>query len=120
MQTIIDCGRGYANSSTFSLMSMNVMPWMTAKASKTDYIADGAYMDRESSNGKIMGIFESAQSSLLFRDIYDVNICIDDLSLFIGKYKNSKSDATLTMFASEKVLQKDWDSPEENAAWANL
>ena len=26
----------------------------------------------------------------------------------------------LTMFASQQLLQKDWDKPEEDAAWANL
>ncbi len=35
------------------------------------------------------------------------------------KYQNN-SDTFLTMIASEKVLSKDWDAPEEDAAWANL
>jgi hypothetical protein len=29
-------------------------------------------------------------------------------------------DARATMFASEAVLRRDWDSPEEDAAWAHL
>lgn len=28
--------------------------------------------------------------------------------------------ALLTMFASESVLRREWDNPEEDAAWANL
>ncbi len=31
-----------------------------------------------------------------------------------------KSYALDTMLASEAVLGRDWDSPEEDAAWANL
>jgi len=30
------------------------------------------------------------------------------------------SDAFQTMLASEAVLREDWDSPEEDAAWAHL
>jgi hypothetical protein len=31
-----------------------------------------------------------------------------------------EQDATMTHFASEKILAKDWLSPEEDAAWADL
>jgi hypothetical protein len=30
------------------------------------------------------------------------------------------SDARATMWASEAVLRRDWDRPEEDAAWAHL
>jgi hypothetical protein len=30
------------------------------------------------------------------------------------------SDSFQTMLASEQVLQRDWDRPEEEAAWADL
>jgi hypothetical protein len=30
------------------------------------------------------------------------------------------SDAFQTMLASEEVLRRDWDQPEEDAAWADL
>ena len=30
------------------------------------------------------------------------------------------SGARATMFASEAVLRRDWDRPEEDAAWAHL
>lgn len=122
MQTISDSG--CADTSIFSVMNINIRPWLITKASKTDYIANGAYNDRESSNGKKMGVFEFAQSRVPFvlnyRDIYAFDVYIDSLNLLIGKYQNLRSDAALTMFASERVLQKDWDSPEEDTAWANL
>ncbi|MDA8124711.1 MAG: hypothetical protein M0009_05945 [Deltaproteobacteria bacterium] len=35
-------------------------------------------------------------------------------------YDITESDAILTMIASEEVLGKDWDTPEEDEAWANL
>jgi hypothetical protein len=31
-----------------------------------------------------------------------------------------EQDATMTHFASEKILAKDWLSPEEDAAWGDL
>jgi len=30
------------------------------------------------------------------------------------------SEPYQTMLASESILQRDWDRPEEDAAWANL
>lgn len=33
---------------------------------------------------------------------------------------DSENSARATMFASEAVLRRDWDRPEEDAAWANL
>ena len=32
----------------------------------------------------------------------------------------SLSEAYRTMLASEQVLRRDWDRPEEDAAWGNL
>ncbi|HEY0733666.1 MAG TPA: hypothetical protein VGD69_02070 [Herpetosiphonaceae bacterium] len=32
----------------------------------------------------------------------------------------ASSDALQTMLASEAVLRRDWDTPEEDAAWAHL
>lgn len=34
--------------------------------------------------------------------------------------QDTKYTAYRTMLASEPVLQQEWDSPEEDAAWANL
>jgi len=35
-------------------------------------------------------------------------------------YDIVESDAILTMIASEEVLGRDWDTPEEDEAWAHL
>lgn len=35
-------------------------------------------------------------------------------------YDITESDAVLTMVASEEVLGRDWDTPEEDEAWAHL
>jgi hypothetical protein len=44
-----------------------------------------------------------------------------DFLLFL-KYKkrNSSNDEAKTHLASEKVLARDWDTPEEDEAWKNL
>lgn len=51
-----------------------------------------------------------------------------DFITFLSTRENSKailreagnSYALDTMLASEEVLRRDWDLPEEDAAWANL
>jgi hypothetical protein len=37
-----------------------------------------------------------------------------------GQSSRRFSDAFQTMLASEAVLRRDWDRPEEDKAWANL
>jgi hypothetical protein len=37
-----------------------------------------------------------------------------------GQHPEELSEAFQTMLASEAVLQRDWDRPEEDIAWANL
>jgi len=46
---------------------------------------------------------------------------LQEISDFIGylKLKNSKNIPESMLF-SEKSLAKDWDTPEEDEAWANL
>ena len=46
-------------------------------------------------------------SYLLERDLADLLLDAD-------------TDARATMLASEAVLRRDWDRPEEDAAWAHL
>lgn len=46
-------------------------------------------------------------SYLLERDIADL-------------LSDADTDARATMLASEAVLRRDWDRPEEDAAWAHL
>lgn len=36
------------------------------------------------------------------------------------KERSEPSEALQTMFATEAVLRRDWDSPEEDAAWSDL
>lgn len=36
------------------------------------------------------------------------------------KVTENLSEAYLTMLASQQLLKKDWELPEEDAAWANL
>lgn len=39
----------------------------------------------------------------------------------LGRFLREKaSEAYQTMLASESVLRRDWDRPEEDAAWASL
>jgi hypothetical protein len=46
-------------------------------------------------------------SYLLERDVSDL-------------FTDADTDARATMLASEAVLRRDWDRPEEDAAWAHL
>lgn len=39
---------------------------------------------------------------------------------FLPLREHSSPEAYATMLASEQVLRRDWDSSEEDAAWANL
>ncbi len=41
-------------------------------------------------------------------------------SLVVERPLEGQSDAYQTMLASEAVLRRDWDQPEEDAAWADL
>ncbi|MCL1858635.1 MAG: DUF2281 domain-containing protein [Oscillospiraceae bacterium] len=46
---------------------------------------------------------------------------LPEISDFIGYLKSKKLKAIPeTMLFSEKSLAKDWDTPEEDEAWANL
>ncbi len=116
---------GYADTSE-NLAKINIEEWEFTRASRIDYSVSSGYGVCKSSNGKRIGVFESAQSKThavvnyndrQFADIQDYG---NRLEWLISKRGMFRSDAMLTMFASEKVLQKDWDSPEEDDAWANL
>jgi hypothetical protein len=39
---------------------------------------------------------------------------------FLSTLKEAHADAALPMLAAESALAKDWLTPEEDAAWANL
>ncbi|REE01245.1 DUF2281 domain-containing protein [Marinoscillum furvescens] len=36
------------------------------------------------------------------------------------KFKQKQQERIATTYASEQVLSKDWNTPEEDEAWANL
>ena len=45
----------------------------------------------------------------------------DQIRAFLSELLGSQySEAFETMLSSENVLRKDWDTPEEDKAWANL
>ncbi len=46
-------------------------------------------------------------------------IVVLDLVTFLEE-RTLTSDSLQTMIASELVLKRDWDKPEEDAAWGNL
>lgn len=70
-----------------------------------------------SSNGRKTGHFEIANG--LIPDTINYFIT-ESLSAVTFLSKERESETLLTMFASEQVLKKDWESPEEDTAWANL
>ena len=46
---------------------------------------------------------------------------IQEIKDFISFLKHKKTlSASETLLLSEKALAKDWDTPEEDEAWANL
>jgi antitoxin component of MazEF toxin-antitoxin module len=50
----------------------------------------------------------------------DVEIKVTPSGLNITPVKVVKRDISDTLALSQKVLARDWDTPEEDAAWANL
>ncbi|MDR0456335.1 MAG: DUF2281 domain-containing protein [Treponema sp.] len=47
--------------------------------------------------------------------------CIEEVVDFVAWVKHRKlSSIPETMLLSEAALSKDWDTPEEDEAWANL
>jgi hypothetical protein len=45
---------------------------------------------------------------------------IDKLLAFVQSLKEAHADATTPTLFAESALAKDWLTPEEDAAWANL
>ncbi len=50
----------------------------------------------------------------------EVELKLTNDGLRIKPVRNKDLSATETMLLSEKVLAKDWNRPEEDAAWAHL
>ena len=54
-------------------------------------------------------------------EVYDFVVFLSErANLPIAVQEESESYAIDTMLASEDVLRRDWDSPEEDVAWAHL
>jgi hypothetical protein len=51
--------------------------------------------------------------------VYDFVSYLSERELRLA-LKARPSEAYQTMLASEKVLNREWDTPEEDAAWADL
>jgi hypothetical protein len=45
---------------------------------------------------------------------------LDTLLAFVRSLRELHADAAMPALASESALAKDWLTPEEDAAWANL
>lgn len=45
---------------------------------------------------------------------------LDRLLAFVRKLEEDQAEAAAAAVAAESALAKDWLSPEEDAAWANL
>jgi hypothetical protein len=45
---------------------------------------------------------------------------LDKLLAFLGSLKEAHTDTAMSTRAAESSLSKDWLTPEEDAAWANL
>ena len=45
---------------------------------------------------------------------------LDRLLAFVQSLKEADADATMPTLLAESALAKDWLTPEEDAAWANL
>jgi antitoxin component of MazEF toxin-antitoxin module len=50
----------------------------------------------------------------------NVEIKVTPSGLKITPSKNAKPKISETLALSQKVLAREWDTPEEDAAWANL
>ncbi|HUY85063.1 MAG TPA: hypothetical protein VMU97_00945 [Candidatus Dormibacteraeota bacterium] len=50
----------------------------------------------------------------------DIEIKVTPSGLKISPIKKKKSEISETLALSQKTLAREWDTPEEDAAWANL
>ena len=50
----------------------------------------------------------------------DVDIKVTPSGLKITPLKEKKREVSETLALSQKVLAREWNTPEEDAAWANL
>jgi hypothetical protein len=74
------------------------------------------------SAGRLTGSFSSATAHhLCLCEQSEGFSATDQLRAFLLDLSRSRySEAYETMLASEDVLRRDWDTPEEDEAWSNL
>lgn len=121
MLRLID--QGHADTGKW-LVDINLANWEPSRASIVDYNVGNKYGISESSNGKLIGIFETKQSEIAAQINYN-NRQFITMHDFINKSKwlidaLELDSSVLTMIASQEVLGKDWNTPDEDEAWKNL
>ena len=53
-------------------------------------------------------------------DNFDPLSIINSFAIALGIWRQIYSDSSLMMIATEPILREDWDTPEEDEAWADL
>jgi len=115
---------GYADTGKELIKKINAKEWETSRASRVEYNVGGGYGASESSNGKIVGTFEAEQSKINIlinynhTQVMNMQDIITKSNWLMGEVESDA--AILTMMASEDVLGRDWNTPEEDEAWENL
>jgi len=121
MLRLID--QGHADTGK-GLIDINLANWEPSRASIVDYPVGSEYGISESTNGKIVGTSELKQSEMTVQINYN-NQQFINMQDFINKSNwlidtLELDSSILTMMASEDVLGRDWNTPDEDGAWANL
>lgn len=79
-----------------------------------------------SSNSQEVDLLPTSSNERFFVSIYDQYSALDWANLFgistlqIEMQQMLRSEGFQTMLASELVLSQDWNTPEEDEAWADL
>lgn len=79
-----------------------------------------------SSNSQEVDLLPTSSNERFFVSAYDQYSVLDWANIFgistlqIEMQQTLRSEGFQTMLASELVLSKDWDTPEEDEVWADL
>jgi hypothetical protein len=68
------------------------------------------------SSAKLFITLFASDLEIIIERLWDIDFSTDS----IGIRRSLYSEAYLTMLASESVLSRDWDQPEEDEAWIDL
>ena len=110
LQEIITDTLSTASDEYFQLLITSTLPDTALEAEQTKY-----FRLPIASTGEQVTVFFSGQSNSL-----ELNELSDIPSVSHRTPGEPFSEAYQTMLASQQVLSRDWDQPEEDAAWANL